>query len=315
MEYSGGDQPDVAGVLADRLAATLVHHEPGWRLPRPSALARRYNVRPAQVEQAVRELAARHLIRQLPDGQLYRASPAEYLIPVQGVPRLGAYLDPMGGEVTCRKRKVSWRRVPEDIGWALGIPPADSVCAIKCHWSVNGEPAAISTTYLTAEAAGNAGELAEERDRMPTDYELCGFPDADDQAATRPVLGAPAALHMEMQPPPSSIARGLRLGAGQPAAMITVRFDDRASGRAVALTVAALRADLFRIVVDSPADTAPVRDIAAGHSLPDEVSGGPTGDDDSLAAGDQYGPAAGGQYSSAAGDQDGFAAGDQAAIR
>ncbi len=65
MEYSSDDKPDVAGVLADRLAATLVHHEPGWRLPRPSALARRYNVRPAQVEQAVRELAARHLIRQL----------------------------------------------------------------------------------------------------------------------------------------------------------------------------------------------------------------------------------------------------------
>jgi DNA-binding GntR family transcriptional regulator len=306
VEYSGGDQPDVAGILADRLAATLVHHEPGWRLPRPSALARRYNVRPAQVEQAVRELAARHLIRQLPDGQLYRASPAEYLIPVQGVPRLGAYLDPMGGEVACRKRKVSWRRVPEDIGWALGIAPADSVCVIKCHWSVNGEPAAISTTYLTDEAAGNAGELAEERDRMASDYDLCGFPDADDQAAAGPALGAPAALHIEMQPPPSSIARGLRLGAGQPAAMLTVRFDELASGRAVALTVAALRADLFRIVVDSPADTAPVRDIAAGHSLPDEVSGGPAGDEDGLAAGDQYG--------SAASDQDSFAAGDQAAI-
>ncbi|MGN6796228.1 MAG: hypothetical protein ACTHJW_27895, partial [Streptosporangiaceae bacterium] len=272
VDYSSGEQPDVAGVLADRLAATLVHHEPGWRLPRPSALARRYNVRPAQVEQAVRELAARHLIRQLPDGQLYRASPAEYLIPVQGVPRLGASLDPMGGEVTCRKRKVSWRRVPEDIGWALGIPPADSVCAVKCHWSINGEPAAISTTYLTAEAAGQAGELADDRDRVSSDYELSGFGGADDHAPARPALGVPAALHMEMQPPPSSIARGLRLGAGQPAAMITVRFDDQASGRAVALTVAALRADMFRIVVDSPADTAPVRDITAGDALPDELA-------------------------------------------
>jgi hypothetical protein len=285
VEYSSGDQPDVAGVLADRLAATLVHHEPGWRLPRPSALARRYNVRPAQVEQAVRELAARHLIRQLPDGQLYRASPAEYLIPVQGVQRLGAQLDPMGGQVSCRKRKVSWRRVPEDIGWALGIAPADSVCAIKCHWSVNGEPAAISTTYLTADAAGSTGDLADEPDGIGSDYELCGLSDLTGGAA-RPALGVPAALHMEMQPPPSSIARGLRLGAGQPAAMITVRFDDRAAGRAVALTVAALRADLFRIVVDAPPDSAPVSDIAAGHSLPDD-----------------------------AGDQDGFAAGDQAAIR
>ncbi len=287
MEYSSGDQPDVAGVLADRLAATLVHHEPGWRLPRPSALARRYNVRPAQVEQAVRELAARHLIRQLPDGQLYRASPAEYLIPVQGVPRLGAHLDPMGGEVACRKRKISWRRVPEDIGWALGIPPADSVCAIKCHWSVNGEPAAIATTYLTAEAAGQAGELADERDRVTSDYDLCGSSDADGQVPAPPALGVPAALHMEMQPPPSSIARGLRLGAGQPAAMITVRFDDQASGHAVALTVAALRADMFRIVVDSPADTAPVRNITSGHALPDELSAAPAADEEGLAAGDQ----------------------------
>src|SRR5579859_5926891 len=103
VAYSGDEKPDVAGVLADRLAATLVHHEPGWRLPRPSALARRYNVRPSQVEQAVRELAARHLIRQLPDGQLYRASPAEYLISINGVPSLGAHLDPMGGQVACRK--------------------------------------------------------------------------------------------------------------------------------------------------------------------------------------------------------------------
>jgi hypothetical protein len=293
VEYSSGEQPDVAGVLADRLAATLVHHEPGWRLPRPSALARRYNVRPAQVEQAVKELAARHLIRQLPDGQLYRASPAEYLIPVQGVPRLGANLDPMGGEVSCRKRKVSWRRVPEDIGWALGIPPADSVCAIKCHWSINGEPAAISTTYLTAEAAGQVGELESgDADRLPSEYELCGFGSADGHAVARPPLGLPAALHMEMQPPPSSIARGLRLGAGQPAAMITVRFDDQASRRAVALTVAALRADMFRIVVDSPADTAPVRNIPAGHALPDELASGQTED-----------------------EEDGFATDDQAAVR
>jgi DNA-binding GntR family transcriptional regulator len=286
VEYSSDDQPDVAGILADRLAATLVHHEPGWRLPRPSALARRYNVRPAQVEQAVRELAARHLIRQLPDGQLYRASPAEYLIPVQGVPRLGAHLDPMGGEVSCRKRKVSWRRVPEDIGWALGIQPADSVCAVKCHWSVNGEPAAISTTYLTAEAASQINELAGERDRVMADYELSGFTGGD-PGRGRVALGTPAALHMEMQPPPSSIARGLRLGAGQPAAMITVRFDDEASGHAVALTVAALRADMFRIVVDSPADTAPVRNITSVHALSDDLGAAPAGDEDGFAPDDK----------------------------
>src|SRR5271170_205569 len=43
-------------VLADRLAAALVHHEPGWRLPRHSALARRYNVSVTEIDAAVEEL-------------------------------------------------------------------------------------------------------------------------------------------------------------------------------------------------------------------------------------------------------------------
>jgi DNA-binding GntR family transcriptional regulator len=257
VAYSGDDTSDVAGVLADRLAATLVHHEPGWRLPRPSALARRYNVRPNQVEAAVRELAARHLIRQLPDGQLYRASPAEHLVSMHGVPRLGAHVDPMGSDVTCRSRKVSWRRVPEDIGWALGLVAADSVCVVKCHWSVNGDPAAICTTYLTKDAADQAaGKLDDSADlpNGPMDV-LAGTADLKEPGAS---LGAPVALHLEMQPPPSSVARGLRLRAGQPAAMVTVRFDDQLSGKPAALTVAALRPDLFRIVIDSPAGAAPI---------------------------------------------------------
>src|SRR5260370_9765224 len=60
VEYSSDDKPDVAGVLADRLAATLVHHEPGWRLPTPSALAPRYYFLPAQDYQSVSGLQARH---------------------------------------------------------------------------------------------------------------------------------------------------------------------------------------------------------------------------------------------------------------
>jgi DNA-binding GntR family transcriptional regulator len=267
VAYPRGDKPDAAGVLADRLAATLVHHEPGWRLPRPSALARRYDVRPAQVEAAVRELAARHLIRQLPDGQLYRASPADFLIQVQGVPRLGAQLDPMGSDMTCRNRKVSWRRVPEDIGWALGVGATGSVCAVKCHWSINGEPAAISTTYLTAAAADQLEETAES-DGSPVSDLLSGTLAGTDQRA---LLGFPAALHLEMQPPPSSIARGLRLGAGMPAVMVTVRYDEPGSGNPVALTVAALRPDLFRIVVDSGGQVPQVRAVAPDEAAADDA--------------------------------------------
>jgi hypothetical protein len=251
---SGGERPDAVGVLADRLAAALVQHEPGWRLPRPSALARRYDVRQSQVEQAVRELTQRHLIRQLPDGSLYRASPAHYLIPVQGVTQLGAQVDPMGNEVTRRDRKVSWRRVPEDIGRALGVGVAEPVCAVvRCHWAVNGETAAISTTYLTKEAAsrlgladglsaGDVGDLPLRARRAERDRE---------RQSTQALV--PAAVNIEAGPPPSSLARGLRLAPGQSAALVTVRYDDPAAPCPAALLVAALRTDLFRIVVTAPA--------------------------------------------------------------
>ena len=110
-----------SGVLADRMAAALVHREPGWQLPRRSALARRYNVSMAEIDVAIGELTRRSLIRRLPDGQLYRASPAEYLIPLEGVGGLSTRIDPMGGEISCTARHVSLRAAPQDVAWSLGV--------------------------------------------------------------------------------------------------------------------------------------------------------------------------------------------------
>src|SRR5438874_1498910 len=42
MQAEPRRRPAAAAVLADRLAAALVHHEPGWRLPRLGALAASY---------------------------------------------------------------------------------------------------------------------------------------------------------------------------------------------------------------------------------------------------------------------------------
>jgi DNA-binding GntR family transcriptional regulator len=250
----GGDEEGAVSngtVLANRLAAALVHHEPGWRLPRHTALARRYNVSPAEIENAVAELVSRHLIRRLPDGQLYRTSPAEYLVELEGVAGLGSTLDPMGGDLACRSRQVSWRRVPEDIAWALGLSDADvAICVVRFLWTVGGEPAASSTTYLPGELAGSAGMSAD----APLPASLSLLPLA------LPAPPVPQALHIEMQPPPPAVARSLRLAAGQPATIVTVRFD--ADARPVALTVAVLRSDLFRVVVQSP--QVPLADAGAG---------------------------------------------------
>ena len=261
------------GVLADRIAASLVHHEPGWRLPRHTALARRYNVSTAEIDAAVDELSTRHLVRRLPDGQLYRISPAEYLIPIEGVPGLGSFADPMGGQIACRSRQASWRQVPEDIGWALRIPPADPVGVVRVQWTANAEPAAFCTTYLLKEIAGpfinaQGGPGAGGLSLLPITAPAQPDPEHGDLVP----VGEPRAVHVEMQPPPPSVARSLRLSAGQAAALVTVRFDDLDQGRPVALTIAVFRPDLFRIVVESGD-----RLLSGGGASKPAVPGGPSG--------------------------------------
>jgi DNA-binding GntR family transcriptional regulator len=265
----GSSRPAV-GVLADRIAASLVHHEPGWRLPRHTALARRYNVSTAEIDAALHELSTRHLVRRLPDGQLYRISPAEYLIPIEGVPGLGSFADPMGGQIACRSRQASWRQVPEDIGWALRIPAADPVGVIRVQWTAGDEPAAFCTTYLLKEMAGpfisaQGGAGAGGPSLLPITAPARADPDHGELVT----VGEPRAVHVEMQPPPPSVARSLRLSAGQPAVLVTVRFDDPDEDRPVALTIAVFRPDLFRIVVESGGQL--LADDGAGRA------GGPAG--------------------------------------
>jgi DNA-binding GntR family transcriptional regulator len=249
-------------VLADRLAAALVHHEPGWRLPRHSALARRYNVSVAEIDAAVDELVSRHLVRRLADGQLYRASPAEYVIGLEGVPGLVSYVDAMGGDLTCRSRQVTWRLPPEDIAWALRLPHDEQVCVLRFLWTAAGEPAALCTSYVPGQFASEAAPDAPAG--LPPVLnllQLTGVVDEPAPEAADPAgplsAGVPAAVHIELQAPPPSVARSLRLTAGQPAVSVTVRFDELDTGRPVALTMAVLRPDMFRIVLETPRPPVP----------------------------------------------------------
>jgi DNA-binding GntR family transcriptional regulator len=251
-----------ADVLADRIAAALILHEPGWRLPRLTALARRYHVSTTEVDAALEELAARHLLRRLPDGQIYRASPAEYRLPLEGLAGLSSQVDPMGGELTCRSRQVSTRRVPEDTGRVLGLDPAEDALVIRCLWHVGGEPAAMTATYLPQRLASLAGDVAVSPLPTPGDPSAApGSGGPDDLAGHRDQVpqqaGQPGAVQVELSPPAPYVARTLRLPAGRPVAVVTVRFDDPATGTPVALTIAMLRPELFRIVVQAPAGGLP----------------------------------------------------------
>src|SRR6516164_11522269 len=189
-------------VLADRMAAALVHREPGWRLPRRTALARRYNVSLTEIDAALGDLARRSLVRRLPDGQLYRASPADYWIPVEGAGGLGTRLDPMGITITCQTRHVARREAPQDVAWALGLPAGALIRVVRCVWSAEGDPAAVSTAYLH-----EAGEAEDPEAGQETDPELSSF---DSVLTDLPA----AAVSVEMSPPQPAVARSLRLAPG-----------------------------------------------------------------------------------------------------
>lgn len=248
-----------AGVLAGRIAAALVHHEPGWRLPRLTTLARRYQASTLEIEAAVDDLVNRHLVRRLPDGQLYRASPAEYRLTLEGISGLASHVDPMGGELACTSRHATRRRVPEDIGRALGLAPGEPVLAIKCLWAVGGEPGALSASYVPE-------QFAEELDKTALTAGLSGRPTAlaAPPAGPAPFLFAfplqlrpaavgarPTALQIEMGPPPPAAGRRLRVPAGGPVITVTASFAGQHDGLRVALTMAMLRPELFRIVVEA----------------------------------------------------------------
>jgi DNA-binding GntR family transcriptional regulator len=227
-----------AGVLADRMAAALVHREPGWRLPRRSALARRYNVSLTEIDAALTDLARRSLVRRLPDGQLYRASPADYWIPVEGAGGLSTRLDPMGTAITCQTRHVSRREAPQDVAWALGLPAGAPIRVVRSVWSAAGEPAAVSTAYLH-ETGEDDGEADHEADP--------GLSSFDSVLYDLPA----AAVSVEMSPPQPAVARSLRLSPGQPVITVTVRFDDSATGSPAGLTVVMLKPELFRVAIDT----------------------------------------------------------------
>ena len=191
-EYGGGgdgsgNRGSAAGVLADRMAAALVHREPGWKLPRRSALARRFNVSPAEIDVAVEELSRRSLLRKLPDGQLYRASPAEYQIPIEGLAGLSTTVDPMGSAIVCQAKHVSRRPAPQDICWALGLTPGAQVQVVRCLWTSGGSPVAMSTAYLPQSAGP----------RQPAAARVSAPQDADSESGWLPafdeVLSAPPA--------------------------------------------------------------------------------------------------------------------------
>jgi DNA-binding GntR family transcriptional regulator len=252
------DRQPADPVLTSRIAANLAQHQPGWLLPRPSVLARRYHVATTEVTAAIDELAARHLVRLLPDGKACRISPADYMLQLDGQHGLSARVEPLHGQLRCRSKSVAWHAVRPDIESALGIAPGLPVCILQMLWTISGQPAAATTTYLSGPSAGKvlagieATDMESLRTILPMPPGSAGADsDQDDSAESHSPELIPHALHIEMQQPPPWAARILRLSACDSAIGITVSYAEPADGSAAALTVAVLRPSEFRVIVDS----------------------------------------------------------------
>ena len=117
----------------------------------------------SEIDAAIDELAARHLVRRLPDGQVYRASPAEYRVPLEGVFGLTSHVDPMGGQLACKSRHTTMRRPPEDIARSLGLPPGEPVLAgilLRDRTSYGRRTRrALAASYLLERVAAALGVL------------------------------------------------------------------------------------------------------------------------------------------------------------
>jgi DNA-binding GntR family transcriptional regulator len=240
-----GNQP--LSLLASRLAVMLGSHEPGWRLPRASEIARRFGVNAEEMEAAVAELASRHLVRQLRDGRLYLASPAEYLTTFEPLPGLGSVIDPMGATIKCTEHSVTEKPVPEDARRALRLATGVEATTVQRIWTAHRCPAAISTTYLPA---WPPSLLFPGQGSLPAEIgAILNPPSAYPVQGTEPAR--PGALYLEVQPPPYAVGRRLRLRPGEPAITVTVLVEHPAAVLPFALTVAVLRADLFRIALET----------------------------------------------------------------
>jgi hypothetical protein len=176
----------------------------------------------------------------------------------------------------CKSRQVSRRRPPEDIGRSLGLEAGEPVVAIRCVWTVGGEPGALSASYLPERLSRSLPDLgappfapppAGQDDRAPADGppedaapggggsppEAVPAEGGSGHGAPAAVAGRARAVQIELAPPPPSVSRSLRLSAGELVATVTVSFEDPAVHRPVAITTAMLRPELFRIVIQATA--------------------------------------------------------------
>jgi len=71
----------------------------------------------------------------------------------------------MSGTIACQTRHVSTRAAPQDVAWALHLPCGAPIRVVRCVWVSDGDPAAVSTAYLSDPLGGQDTEPGQEQVR------------------------------------------------------------------------------------------------------------------------------------------------------
>jgi hypothetical protein len=217
------------------------------------------------------------LLRRLPTGEVHRAGPAEYVVSLDEMPGLSSFIDPMDHLVSCSAVRVSRLRAAAEIADVLGLEPGAQVHVRRCLWSADGAPAATRVIYVPERHA----HLLTDLEAVPPMGRHAGSESLATALNTPGMVLRLGAVRIEIQPPARSVARRLRLASGTPAFIVTARFDavgagdttglpvpaqrsgDGAGHVPAALTVLALRPDLFRLVIGTPQTSDPAAPEAA----------------------------------------------------
>jgi DNA-binding GntR family transcriptional regulator len=234
------EQQAQVAVLAERIAARIAHRPPGWRLPRPSVLARHYGVPQQLLDEALADLQARQQVSDLGRGQFSRAGSANGRAPAVTGSGLVIRIEPVRNDISCGSRQDSYGPLRSGLSAALGLAADAPAATIQLLWTAGPTPVALSTTYLPA---GSTAPGAWQAQLLVTGHGC--------SPAQRNTEGGPHAIGLQMSAASTAVASKLRLTAGAPVAMVLASYRDPADGSVRCATVAALRPEQFRIVIES----------------------------------------------------------------
>lgn len=226
-----GDQ----AVLADLIAAFAASRSQSRLLPTTDQLARRFHTKTDQVNAAIQHLVDTGRLEMITSGRVRRPTPHADLAAEE--PRAGVDWQINGGELACASAHTCSERVTGWIARALHVPCDAPLTIVHRIITLNGEPAAQTSTVLHP-------LVAEALPRRRWGPQSAGAILAGFGLATHT-----ARMAAQIRPSTSEAAHTLGIETGHPAIDLRQVLELTAGPQPAAVIAAWLHPSLFRVTV------------------------------------------------------------------